>query len=77
MGHPAHVEALPLPIRVRRHTVSVPRCFSGVWLKGADAVGRYAHIQAQAGEKGERPWAAFEVDVSDDRAKALAAAAGC
>ncbi|KAJ9112744.1 hypothetical protein QFC20_002069 [Naganishia adeliensis] len=34
----------------------------GVWLKGADAVGRYAHIQAQAGEKGERPWAAFEVD---------------
>ncbi|KAI5454779.1 hypothetical protein NCC49_003663 [Naganishia albida] len=23
---------------------------------------RYAHVQAQAGEKGERPWAAFEID---------------
>lgn len=26
--------------------------------------GRFAHVQAQVGEKGERPWAAFEIDVS-------------
>lgn len=25
---------------------------------------RYAHVQAQIGEKGERPWAEFEIDVS-------------
>lgn len=30
---------------------------------GADAVIRYAHIQSQAGEKGERPWAPFDIDV--------------
>lgn len=38
-------------------------------LRGGEAgmlmgVFRYAHVQAQQGEKGERPWAAFDVDVS-------------
>jgi hypothetical protein len=36
-----------------------------VWEEGSvNVFSRYAHVQAQAGEKGERPWAAFDVDVS-------------
>ena len=47
----------------KRCAFSYPGCVAGVEGK-ANGGCRYAHIQAQAGERRERPWAAFDVDVS-------------